>query len=56
MDVGSIIKEGGAQVLRGTLKNFLKNVRDCFGEPRMAENELETHLIAFSHSMKQLSI
>ena len=29
-------KRGGVQVLRGSLTNFLKSVRDCFGEPRVA--------------------
>ena len=37
-------KRGETQVLRGTLKKFLKSVRDCFEEPRVAVNELETHL------------
>ena len=41
IDVGSIIKVGvgGAQVLMGTLKNFLKSVRDCFVESRVAATE-----------------
>ena len=42
MDVGSIIKEGGGHVLSGTFINFLKSVRDCFKEPKVAVNEWET--------------
>ena len=36
---------GGAQVLRGILKSFLKSVRDCFGEPKVAVNALETRFM-----------
>ena len=41
MDVGSIIKEGGTS-FDGHPQKFSYSVRNCFGEPRVAVNELET--------------